>query len=148
MTREFALPAKQTKPFSARFSVDALELLSTYSEELGQSMSRVAERIISEGVQMERFPGIVFRPGPTGRRAALALGPDVWEIVRDLKSAARHGAPDPVATIAEATGIERASIELAARYYAAHPTDVDLSISRNEEAIEQLRRRLGISIDA
>ena len=28
---------------------------------------------------MEDHPGIAFRDGPTGRRAALAAGPDIWE---------------------------------------------------------------------
>lgn len=32
-------------------------------------------------------PGIVFRPGPMGRRAGLIGGPDVWEAVRAVKSA-------------------------------------------------------------
>lgn len=38
-------------------------------------------------------PGIVFRPGPTGRRAGLAGGPDVWEVVRAVRSA-RTTEPD------------------------------------------------------
>ncbi|MGA2830658.1 MAG: hypothetical protein ABSF03_31600, partial [Streptosporangiaceae bacterium] len=36
---------------------------------------------------MSEHPGIVFRAGPTGRRASLASGPDVWEAVRAIKSA-------------------------------------------------------------
>ena len=37
---------------------------------------------------MAEHPGIVFRDGPTRRRAAVAGGPDVWEIIRAVKS---HG---------------------------------------------------------
>jgi uncharacterized protein DUF5615 len=41
---------------------------------------------------MER-PGVIFRTGPTGRRADLAAGPDVWEVVRAVRSA-RAAEPD------------------------------------------------------
>lgn len=34
---------------------------------------------------MAGHPGIVFKDGPTGRRAALAMGPDVWEVVTYIK---------------------------------------------------------------
>lgn len=27
-------------------------------------------------------PGIIFKDGPSGRRAALACGPDVWEVIK------------------------------------------------------------------
>jgi hypothetical protein len=33
---------------------------------------------------MEEHPGIAFRDGPSGRRAALAGGPDVWEAIVTL----------------------------------------------------------------
>jgi hypothetical protein len=38
----------------------------------GEAKSRTAERLIDEGLRMEDHPGIVFRDGPAGRRAALA----------------------------------------------------------------------------
>ena len=42
------------------------------------SISSIGERQIDEGLRMEAHPGIVFRNGPSGRRAGLAAGPDVW----------------------------------------------------------------------
>ena len=45
------------------------------------SISSIGERQIDEGLRMEAHPGIVFRNGPSGRRAGLAAGPDVWEVV-------------------------------------------------------------------
>ena len=36
---------------------------------------------------MSEHPGIVFRPGPTRRQAALASGPDVREVAHAVKSA-------------------------------------------------------------
>jgi hypothetical protein len=64
--------AKRTRSFSARFSAEVLDMLDARGERLGQSRARVAERLIEEGLRTEEFPGIVFRSGPTGRRAGIA----------------------------------------------------------------------------
>jgi predicted nucleic acid-binding protein len=40
---------------------------------------------VREGLACAAHPGIVFKPGPSGRRAALAGGPDVWEIAAALR---------------------------------------------------------------
>lgn len=136
---------KRTRSFSARFSAEVLEKLETHSDRVGQSRARVAERLIDEGLQIEEFPGIIFRSGPTGRRAGVVGGPDVWEIVRDLKGAAEEGAPDPIEAVTRVTGLDRSKIELAASYYAAYPDDVDDRIRMNEEAADRLRRALGVT---
>jgi predicted DNA-binding protein len=136
---------KRTKSFSARFSADVLEKLDAHSSRTGQSRARVAERMIDEGIQIEEFPGILFRSGPTGRRAGIVGGPDLWEIVRDLKAAARHGSQNPIETVAAGTGIDHTRIELAASYYAAYPDDIDERIRMNEEAVERLQRALGVA---
>jgi predicted DNA-binding protein len=133
---------KRTKSFSARFSVEVVDKLNEHSGRAGQSNARVAERLIEEGLQMEEFPGVVFRPGPTGRRAGVAGGPDIWEIVRDLKGVAQAGAEDPIDAVSRSTGVDRNKIELAATYYAAYPEDVDDRIRLGEEAAERLRRVL------
>src|SRR5687767_9047700 len=56
-----------------------------------ESASGLAGRLVDEGLRMESFPGIVFRLGPSGRRAALARGPDVWEVVSRLRSLDARG---------------------------------------------------------
>jgi hypothetical protein len=137
--------AKRTKSFSARFSAEVVEMLDARSERLGQSKARVAERLIEEGLRVEVLPGIVFRSGPTGRRAGIAGGPDVWEIVRDLKGVTAEGAGDPIAAVARVSGLDRTVVELAASYYAAYPDDIDERIRSNEQAAERLRRVLGPS---
>jgi hypothetical protein len=135
--------AKRTKSFSARFSAEVVDMLDARSERLGESKARVAERLIEEGLRIEEFPGIVFRSGPAGRRAGVAGGPDVWEIARDLKAAAREGATDPIAAVAHVSGLDRGAVELAAGYYAAHSADVDERIAIDERAAERLRHMLG-----
>jgi hypothetical protein len=135
--------AKRTKSFSARFSAEVVDLLDARSERLGQSKARVAERLIEEGLRTEELPGIIFRSGPTGRRAGIAGGPDVWEIVRDLKGAAAEGVTDPIHAVARVSGLDRAVVELAASYYAAYPDDIDARIRMDEQAAERLRHILG-----
>jgi hypothetical protein len=136
-------PGKRTKSFSARFSAEVVDMLDARSERLGQSKARVAERLIEEGLRIEELPGIVFRSGPTGRRAGLAGGPDIWEIVRDLMAASTEGVADPIRSVAHISGLDRSAVELAANYYAAYPDDIDERIRTNEQAAERLRQVLG-----
>ena len=37
----------------------------------GMSLSSAANRLVDEALRMNEHPGIVFGPGPTGRRAGL-----------------------------------------------------------------------------
>jgi hypothetical protein len=140
--------AKRTKSFSARFSAEVVDRLDAHSESVGQSKARVAERLIEEGLQTEEYPGIIFRSGPVGRRAGIAGGPDVWEIVRDLKGAAHEGAEDPIEAVSRTSGLDRGKVQLAAGYYAAYPDEVDERIRMDEQAAERLRRALGVTSGA
>jgi hypothetical protein len=46
----------------------------------GESLSDRPRRYAEEGVRRDEHPMITFRDGPTGRRAGLIGGPDVWEV--------------------------------------------------------------------
>ena len=120
-----------------------LDRLERLSERLGQPRSRVAEQLIDEGIRLREFPGIVFRSGPTGRRAALADGPDVWEIVRGLKQA-RSGKGDPVELMMASSDLREEQIRLAADYYSVYPDEIDARIREDEEAATRLRELLGV----
>ena len=89
---------------------------------------------------MEQFPGIVFRTGPTGRRAGVLNGPDVWEIVADIKRALR-ARRDPIATLAGTTNLGADRIRLAAAYYDAFPDEIDARI-RDDEALAARAARM------
>jgi hypothetical protein len=87
---------------------------------------------------MNEHPGIVFRPGPTGRRAGLVAGPDVWEIVRAVRSARAHE-PDLdegklLTLVADNTGVPLRLIRVAVRYWATYPGDIDAEITAAETA--------------
>ncbi|HEX5582854.1 hypothetical protein [Gaiella sp.] len=123
-----------------------LDRLGRLSERMGQPRSRVAEQLIDEGIRLREFPGIVFRSGPTGRRAALADGPDVWEVIRGLKYA-RSGKGDPVEVLIASSDLREDQIRMAADYYSAYPDEVDARIREDEEAAVRLRELLGVAED-
>ena len=102
----------------------------------GEPKSRTAERLIDEGLRMEDHPGIVFKDGPTGRRAALVMGPDVWEVVKTLKETG----PAQEQAIAGAMfwgNLSRAQVEVAIRYYGDFPEEVDARIAFNHEETDR-----------
>lgn len=61
----------------------------------------------------------------------------MWEIVRALKGAVAQSPANPIEVIAEATGLPRNRLELAASYYAAYPGEIDDRIRLDEEAAER-----------
>ena len=122
-----------TVPFSARLDASLVTRLKRLSARQGLTASQLAEQFIEEGVRSIELPGIVFRPGPTGRRAGLHGGPDVWEIVRDVQRARAARARDPIAVVVGSTDLSEEQVRLALAYHRRYPADVDLRIAANEE---------------
>ena len=87
---------------------------------------------------MSEHPGIVFRPGPAGRRPGLVAGPDVWEVVRAIKSARAHepdlNEEDLLALVAGNTGVPLRLIRVAVSYWASYPDEVNAEIAAAESA--------------
>src|SRR5262245_8294094 len=102
----------------------------------GTSVSALVERILLEGLAMTQHPGIVFKPGPSGRRAALAGGPDVWEIVAALRRTAGTEA-ERVAVLARDFGIHERQVVIALNYAAVNRGEIDEHIRANDLALEQ-----------
>jgi len=66
----------------------------------------------------------VFRGGPGGRRAGLAGGPDVWEVVRVLRDVS--GTEEKrIRRTAELTDLPVHAVRAAARYYREFPEEID-----------------------
>jgi hypothetical protein len=124
------------KPFSIRMSSRTLARLDLGARRRGEAKSRTAERLIDEGLRMEDHPGIVFKDGPAGRRAALASGPDVWQVVKTLKE---MGPPREYAIAGAISwgNLSRAQVDVAMRYYADFPDEVDERIAHNHEEAER-----------
>ncbi len=143
MTKRSATPVRFDPAVADR-------LVSFVAANPGMSLSSAANRLVDEALRMSEHPGVIFRPGPTGRRAALAGGPDVWEVIRAIRSA--HAAEpglssdDMLSLVSDNTGIALRLLGTAVRYWAAYPDEVDAEIAAAdaaEQAAEQawLRER-------
>lgn len=120
-----------------RIGAETVKALRRRSEESGESMARLAQRYIDEGMRIERNPGIFFRDGPAGRRAVVVGGPDVWQVIAAIRSAPERGNA-LIDAIAERTGVRPERIRIAIRYYTEYPDEVDRFIAMVEEEAEQL----------
>jgi hypothetical protein len=129
-------PQPTQKPFSIRMSPRTLARLDLGARRRGEAKARTAERLIDEGLRMEDHPGIVFRDGPAGRRASLAGGPDVWEIIETLKGTGLAG-EQAVAATAEWGVLTHAQVHVAVRYYADFREEVDARIAHNSEEADR-----------
>lgn len=128
--------ASGTQTFSARWNADVVSRLSRRSELAGTNKSRLAERYVDEGTRMDEHPGIVFRSGPAGRRAALAGGPDLWEVLTTLKSGKARG-EEAISATADLLSLTDSQVRTAVRYYGAFPEEVDDRIARNAEDADE-----------
>src|SRR3712207_1877238 len=107
-------------PRSVRLSDDVLGRLSDLAGRRGTSVSSTIERLLDEALRREAHPGITFRDGPSGRRAGLAAGPDVDEVIRTLRGVQEDGSDSVVAAVADMTSLTEAQVRVAVAYYADH----------------------------
>jgi hypothetical protein len=100
------------------------------AEARGERLSDALRRYAEEGDRAESHPGIVFRPGPSGRRATLAGGPDVWEIC----FAARQldGGRQASERLAEELSLTPDRIAVALRYEAEFSEEIEARIELHE----------------
>lgn len=92
----------------------------------GETMSDRLRRYAEEGVRRDEHPLVTFRDGPTGRRAGLIGGPDVWEVA--MWASDLSGEPDPVETLSTESGLSRSQIDAALRYQNSYPEEVEARI--------------------
>lgn len=104
----------------------------------GVTETALVTRVLDEGLKTAGHPGIVYRDGATGRRAALAGGPDVWEVVLAVRSAL--GSEDAkVRDAAQQMGLAERLVRVAVNFAAAHPDEIEHRLAMNEEAAERAR---------
>jgi len=86
-----------------------------------------------------QHPGIVYRDGRTGRRTALAVGPDVWEVASALRFTT--GTDERrVAALAEQFDLHPKHIRTAVDFAAGHRQEIDAQVAANHAAAEEARR--------
>jgi hypothetical protein len=129
---------------SIRMPDKTRDQLEATAEACGETRSSLMQRYIEEGLRMDRHPGILFRPGPAGRRPALASGPDVWEVVRVVRNVEKRG-DRAIAEAASWLGLPVAQVRIAVDYYANYPAEIDAWLAKVDaqavEAEELSRRR-------
>src|SRR5580704_12422732 len=116
---------------SVRLDDTLAERLRLRARAAGETLSDRLRRYAEEGARREEHPLITFRDGPTGRRAGLLGGPDVWEIAMWLEDLAAE--PDPVAALVEESVLTRPQIEAVLRYRAAYPLEIDARIELHRQ---------------
>ena len=129
------------RPTSFRLPEELLDRLDVETRASRTTITQLVSVLLDEGLKTRRFPGIVYRAGPAGRRAAVVGGPDVWEVVRDLARVPGRGM-DRVETLATETGLATTSILLAADFYAAFPEEIDALVAADASAAETVREQV------
>lgn len=100
---------------------------------------RLTEQAALEGIDTLEHPGIVFRGPAHARRAALAAGPDVWEIVGRLQEL-EGSLQERIRTLTEETDLHERSIRIAVDYAAEHAEEIQARIDVNRRMAERLSR--------
>lgn len=127
-------------------------LASFVARHPGRSISSVAARFVDEGLRMDEHPGVAFRDGPIGRRATLVGGPDVWEVVRAVKSS-RSAEPDMseddlLELVAANSGVPLRLVRAAIAYWAAYPQEIEALLEHSarveSEALAAQERTAGL----
>jgi len=100
--------------------------------------STLAALMIDEGLRMEEHPGIVFRSGPTGRRAVIIGAADVWEVIRAVRSA-RESEPElteqeVIEMVSSNSGLDQTHVRTAIEYWGSYPQEVDERIAQTAAA--------------
>jgi hypothetical protein len=82
---------------------------------------------------MADHPGVIFTGGPSGRRAALACGPDIWAVIAYLFETDERG-PAALDAAAAAFAADPGRIAAAVRYYGDYPAEIDAEIAAADQA--------------
>ena len=97
---------------------------------------RLLDQLIIEGIDQLDYPGIIFRGPAHDRRAALAAGPDVWEIIarlQELDGPEEHR----IGTLSGESDLHPRLIRIALDYAAEHSDEIQRRIDRNRAAAER-----------
>lgn len=117
---------------SVRLDDRLAERLRLRARAAGETVSDRLRRYAEEGARRDEHPMITFRDGPTGRRAGVIGGPDVWEIVMWLRDLGP--AEDAVAELIADRPLTRPQIEAALAYGADYPGEIEARIDLHRVA--------------
>lgn len=112
---------------SFRISDAARARLASRAAHEGVTATALLDQLIIEGTDQIDYPGIVFRGPAHDRRAGLAAGPDVWEVIARLQ---------------ELEGSEEQRISLLAAESDLHPRLIRIALDYAAEHSKQIRERI------
>jgi hypothetical protein len=123
---------------SFRISDTARTRLATRAAREGMTATALLDLLIVEGIDQLDYPGIIFRGPAHDRRAALAAGPDVWEVIARLQEL--DGSEEQrISLLSAESDLHPRLIRIALDYAAEHPAEIRERIERNQAVAERSR---------
>ncbi len=124
---------------SFRISDTARARLASRAAREGMTATALLDQLIVEGIDQLDSPGIVFRGPAHDRRAALAAGPDVWEVIARLQEL--DGSEEQrISVLAAESDLHPRLIRTALDYAAEHADEIRERIDRNRALAERNRQ--------
>lgn len=123
---------------SFRISDTAKTRLASRAAHERLSATALLDQLIVEGLDQLDYPGIIFRGPAHDRRAALAAGPDVWEVIsrlQELEGSEEHR----ITLLCAESDLHPRLIRIALDYAAEHPGEVTARIDRHRAMAERSR---------
>jgi len=123
---------------SFRISDAARSRLASRAAREGMTATALLDLLIVEGVDQLDYPGIIFRGPAHDRRAALAAGPDVWEVVARLQEL--DGSEEQrISLLSAESDLHPRLIRIALDYATEHSAEIRERIERNQAVAERSR---------
>ena len=124
---------------SFRISDATKARLTSRAAREGMTATALLGQLITEGIDQLDYPGIIFRGPAHDRRAALAAGPDVWEVVARLQEL--DGSEEQrISLLSAESDLHPRLIRIALDYAADHADEVRERIDRNQAMAQRSRR--------
>lgn len=123
---------------SFRISDTSRARLASRAAREGMTATALLDQLIIEGTDQLDYPGIAFRGPAHDRRAALAAGPDVWEVVARLQELA-GSEEHRISLLAAESDMHPRLIRIALDYAAEHAGEIRERIDRNRDMAERSR---------
>jgi hypothetical protein len=123
---------------SFRISDTARARLTSRAAREGMTATALLDQLIIEGTDQLDYAGIIFRGPAHDRRAALAAGPDVWEVVarlQELEGSEEHR----ISLLAAESDLHPRLVRIALDYAVEHADEVRELIDRNRNMAERSR---------
>lgn len=128
-----------TASTSFRISETAKTRLASRATREGMTATALLDQLIVEGIDQLDYPGIIFRGPAHNRRAGLAAGPDVWEIVSRLQDL--DGSEEQrISLLSAESDMHPRLIRIALDYAAEHADEIRSRIDHNRAMAERIRR--------